>query len=249
MKLCAPPSSATRTPSQCTYTVTVHVRDAAHLVWLLINSQRVDEDLEVAQKYPDRWDQCVVLRRWWPGVSIDLEFRMFVVDMTPVAITQYTSVVFSERLYHNHARLGRACRTFFEEQVRPRLEGSAFALTTFVVDFAIHPEALNGIEGRVKGGGAEGDGADLPVHLVKLIELNPFFESTGMGLFDFAKDAARLKPPVFEFRVLEAPLAELPKLDQAFVDILDGKPTPGVPLTDAVWEQLEAGMATSVSIN
>jgi len=69
----------------------MRLRDPASLLWMLINSQRVDEDLEVAARHPERWDQAVVLRRWWDGVSTDLEFRMFVVDGKPTGLTQSTS--------------------------------------------------------------------------------------------------------------------------------------------------------------
>jgi len=218
----------------------MRVREPSHAIWLLINSGRVYEDLSVALRHPDRWDQCVVLRRWWEGVTIDLEFRMFCVDHEPVAITQYNQLVYSPLLHRHAGPLGRAVRSFYEGEVKPRLQAGRF-LSKFVCDFAIHPAALD----RFDRAGGHGELAPKKGEIM-LIELNPFYESTGMGLFDYRTDAARLVPPNFEFRVVEAPATAEPPMERAWSEVLRGeKHLNVVRLTDGVWDALRSKCAAA----
>mmetsp|Transcript_86164 Transcript_86164/g.258241 ORF Transcript_86164/g.258241 Transcript_86164/m.258241 type:complete len:298 (+) Transcript_86164:409-1302(+) len=95
------------------------VSDVAHLLWLLVNSQRVDEDLDVALRHPERYDQCVVLREWWDGVSTDLEFRMFCVGGKPTGLTQYNHIVYSERLSARRRDRGSTCPILRDAREKP----------------------------------------------------------------------------------------------------------------------------------
>lgn len=177
------------------------VRSVDELLWNLINSQRVDEDLDVALRHPERWDQSIVIRRWWAGVSSDLEFRLFCVDGEPTALTQYNHLIFSPRLATVGTKVAEVLRGYYERLVRPRLKGTSFFAKTagrFTCDLALHPEALD----LLQGSPAQGLG---PEH-IKLIELNCFYEATGMGLFDYHKDAHVLRHGPFEFRIREQPL-------------------------------------------
>ena len=213
-----------------------------HALWLLINSDRVDEDLEVALRHQARtWDQSVVLRRWWPGVTVDLEFRMFVVDHQPTGLTQYNHLLYSPRVAKHKDVIGPALLTFFATHVAPRLRGRF--LSRYVVDLAIDPEALTLAEWSPNGM-REGHPAVAMIEArhIKLIELNCFYEATGMGLFDFHADAVTLSGQGdFEFRVLTEPLPHPEvRLEREWRDILS--PTRGeggVRMTDEAWEQIE----------
>jgi len=208
----------------------MRVQDAAHAAWLLINSQRVDEDLDVSLRHPERWDQAIVVRRWWPGVSVDLEFRMFVVGFEPRALTQYNHLVFSPRLASQAPRLARALCDFYERRVRPRLQEGGF-LERFVVDFALHPDALEG--------GEEAPESGIDDAHVQLIELNCMYEATGMGLFDYHRDAEVLQHGPFECRVVEQPLGHMGvKIENEYRAVLRDEPADDKFMTDRVWTQI-----------
>ena len=285
----------------------MRVSDAAHLVWLLINSQRVDEDLDVALKYPERWDQAVVVRTWWPGVSTDLEFRMFVVGGEPTGATQYNNLICTQRVAKRGPAIAKALRAYYDRKVRPCLEGTEFFSLVrgrFTCDLALHPEALALIDELVKeGSDREAVLAvllDEEKVLVTLVELNCFCarppspsnvdtltyitthaapqylslcahlswptlpdpyprvsvsggafpdEATGMGLFDFYKDAEVLNNGPFEFRVRTESLPHVAvKLEAEWRAVLQNDSnaarTRRAHMRDAAWAQIvEAGGA------
>jgi hypothetical protein len=213
----------------------MRVRDVAHLLWLMINSQRVDEDLDVALRHPERWDQCVVVRSWWPGVASDLEFRMFVTDGIPTGLTQYNHIIYSQRIASRGAAIASALTGYYEREVKPRLIGTAFYETVkghFTCDLALHPEALALIDQ------AAGSGPELSTEQIKLVELNCFYAATGMGLFDYYADADTLRDGPFEWRVRTEPLPQAAvKLENEWRGLLKPKREPR-HLTDEAWEQL-----------
>jgi len=214
------------------------VRSVDELLWNLINSQRVDEDLDVALRHPERWDQSIVIRRWWAGVSSDLEFRLFCVDGEPTALTQYNHLIFSPRLATVGTKVAEVLRGYYERLVRPRLKGTSFFAKTagrFTCDLALHPEALD----LLQGSPAQGLG---PEH-IKLIELNCFYEATGMGLFDYHKDAHVLRHGPFEFRIREQPLphAEV-KLENEWRALLRARGAPPRRLTDAARDDIRSAL-------
>jgi len=220
----------------------MQVKDVAHLLWLLINSARVDEDLDVALRHPERFEQCVVLREWWDGVSTDLEFRMFCVKGSPTGLTQYNHVIYSERLTRRGAAIAAALVAFYERHVRGRLEGTPFFAEVggrYTCDFALAPEALPLLD--ASGGG------EAPIELgtehVKLIELNCFYEATGMGLFDYHADKERLDNGPFEWRVRTGPMPQAAvKLENEWRAVLRPTPEPR-RLTDAARDAIMAAMA------
>ena len=220
------------------------VSDLAHLLWLLVNSQRVDEDLYVALRHPERFDQCIVLREWWDGVSTDLEFRMFCVDGTPTGLTQYNHLVYSARLSVHGSTIAAALVQFYETHVRSRLEGTAFFREVggrYTCDFALAPQALALLDQATDTNWAVALG---PEH-VKLIELNCFYEATGMGLFDYNADKERLTNGPFEWRVRHAPMPQAAvKLKNEWRGVLKTTPEPRrvtdearVALADALSQQ------------
>ena len=77
---------------------------------------------------------------------------------------------------------------------------------------------------------------------VKLIELNCFYEATGMGLFDYHKDAAQLTSGPFELRVREAPLPHASiKMENEWRALMRGEADTSRH-TDAAWHQLEGAL-------
>ena len=168
----------------------MRAHDPASLLWMLVNSQRVDEDLDVALRHPGRWDQAIVLRRWWSGVSTDLEFRMFVVDGIPTGLTQYNSMVHSPRIASRGAAIADCLYMYYEAEVLPRLKSSPFYEAVrgrFACDLALHPDALRMLDSPT---GESTRGSPLTKKHIKLVELNCFYEATGMGL---VRDESRMR--------------------------------------------------------
>lgn len=224
------------------------LNDPASLIWMLINSQRVDEDLDVALRHPERWDQAIVVRRWSAAVSSDLEFRMFVVDGQPTGLTQYNQLIYSPRVAKHADAIATELFNFYQAEMLPRLTGTEFYETVkgrFTCDFAIHPKALTILDNATPGAAAP----TLTREHIELVELNCFYEATGMGLFDFHKDKQQLDKGPFESRVRMGPVPHADvKLEVEWRDVLkslggetwkSGADTKMRRTTDAAWRQLE----------
>lgn len=154
---------------------------------------------------------------------------MFVHDHVPVGLTQYNHLLFSQRLHNNRDRIAQALQSYFARVVSPRLKGK-FAHSRFVVDFAVHPDAIS-----------DTSNASIPDESIVVIELNCFYEATGMGLFDYHEDRETLRQPPCEVRVKEAPTPHVAvKMENAWRDVLAGtEPDDAVVTSDAAWLQLE----------
>jgi len=228
----------------------MRVGDVAQLLWLLINSQRVDEDLDVALKYPERWDQAVVVRTWWSGVSNDLEFRMFVVDGEPTGLTQYNQFLFSQRVAARGDAIAQALVAYYEQRVLPRLTGTDFFRLVegrYTCDLALHPDALPLVDELVAEGGNAASALstllDGSSQLIRVVELNCFYEATGMGLFDYARDAEALSRGPCEHRVRTEPLPHADvKLEEQWRAVLATHGDRRAHLTDEAWAQLKAAL-------
>lgn len=225
------------------------VTEPAHALWLLVNSSRVEEDLDVALRHPERWDQSLIVRTWWSGVSSDLEFRMFVHAGQPTGITQYNQLLFSPRIAGRGAIIAAALKRYFEEVVRSRLDGTPFDAAVsgrYACDLALHPDALAVLDA------AAAAGEQTPLlsrgH-VQLVELNCFYEATGMGLFDYHRDQHALTHGPFEWRVLTEPQPKMEiKMEREWREVIrsciqhDSKDAPERRYTDAAWDQLDEAM-------
>ena len=91
--------------------------------------------------------------------------------------------------------------------------------------------------------------AKLSTDHIKMVELNCFYEATGMGLFDYHKDGERLSNGPFEWRVRLGPLPHAAvKLENEWREVLRSadKVTPEVSsmrrLTDEAWAQLNEAL-------
>ncbi|KAL1510145.1 hypothetical protein AB1Y20_006477 [Prymnesium parvum] len=222
----------------------MRLTEPAALLWMLINSQRVDEDLDVALRHPEEWDQAIIIRRWWDGVATDLEFRMFVVDGEPTGLTQYNQLVYSPRVASRGAAIAAALCEYYKTQVYPKLVSTQFYAAVggrFTCDLALHPSALDKLTS------SQGN-APLSNEDIKLVELNCFYEATGMGLFDYHADSKQLTNGPFEWKVRKEPVPHVAvKLENEWRDLLReaGSSPTGFPtrqLTDDAWQQLSAAL-------
>lgn len=214
------------------------VKDVGHLLWNLINSHRVDEDLDVAIRHPERWDQAIIVREWWEGVTSDLEFRLFVVNGMPTGLTQYNHLIYSERCACHGEKIALALRSFYVRNVQPRLKGTTFyseVAGRFTCDFALTPDALTLLDDEHL--------PELTSEHVQLVELNAFYEATGMGLFDYYGDQEQLMNGPFEWRMRTEPLPQAAvKLENEWRRLL--KPVPDARrTTDEAWAAIDAALA------
>ncbi|KAJ6530819.1 hypothetical protein DFH09DRAFT_934089 [Mycena vulgaris] len=146
--------------------------DAAAVVRALVLSERVwqaMQDMTLALRHPDTWEQNVILRKW-EAVPIDMEFRTFVSNGRMTAISQYAYQLCSPRL-KDTAQLAlavAAIRTVYDA-LWPLLVTAGF--DACVLDFGVIPP--------VADGGAWG---------ATLIEVNPFEETTDGALFSWTRE-------------------------------------------------------------
>ncbi|KAJ6571393.1 hypothetical protein B0H19DRAFT_1129894 [Mycena capillaripes] len=176
--------------------------DAASVVRALVLSERVWQDMTLAMRHRDKWEQNVILRKWEP-VPIDMEFRTFVSNGRITAISQYAYQLFSPRL-NDSAQLNLAIAAIQHlfESLWPILSKQGF--TRCVLDFGVIPPAE-----------ADENGSWRSI----LIEINPFEETTDGALFSWTRERdviegkAELEYPVA--RITEAKrtgaLAMVPK--------------------------------------
>ncbi|WOO86155.1 uncharacterized protein LOC62_07G009643 [Vanrija pseudolonga] len=132
--------------------------DGARLLRLLVLSERVADDLRIALRM--RVMPALVFREWKP-TRVDAEFRLFVVHGTLTGITQYLHTYFSPLLVAKQAAVRTLLSAYFA-QLGPLLA----QYDTYALDVAI-------------GGFGPDEAAWQPY----VLEVNPFFEATGDGLF------------------------------------------------------------------
>ncbi|KAJ7121467.1 hypothetical protein C8R44DRAFT_786307 [Mycena epipterygia] len=142
--------------------------DAASVVRALVLSERVWQDMTLALRHPENWQQNVILRKWEP-VPIDMEFRTFVSRGRMTAISQYAYQLFSPRL-NDGVQLNlaiSAIRTVYDA-LWPILAAQGF--DACVLDFGVVPPAEGGQWRAI------------------LIEINPFEETTDGALFSWTRE-------------------------------------------------------------
>jgi len=162
----------------------------------LQHSERVFEDLlealEAASRNSGVWQTTIAIRRWEPRLRHDREFRAFVWSGRLTAISQYNHLACFPGLWNERERLAAALTRFWQDSVAPKLSGH---LDNYVVDLAV----LSGTDGS-------------SCEEIRVVEINPFRDSTGAALFDWSRDGDTIlrHPPepgaLPELRVLAAPL-------------------------------------------
>ncbi|KAJ7691027.1 hypothetical protein B0H17DRAFT_1063918 [Mycena rosella] len=143
--------------------------DAAAVVRALVLSERVWQDMTLALRHPESWEQNIVLRKW-EAVPVDMEFRTFVSGGRITGISQYAYQLCSPRL-NDGAQLTlaiAAIRNVFDT-LWPILVNQEFSAC--VLDFGV----ISPMDGEGKWGAT-------------LIEINPFEETTDGALFSWTRE-------------------------------------------------------------
>eukprot|EP00854_Cymbomonas_tetramitiformis_P002288 gene2288-3007_t len=144
---------------------TMRMRNADDALALLMRSRRIWQDMGLALLHPERWNQHIVVRRW-QDIEVDMEFRCFVYGNRLTAISQYNHLCFFPSLVASQEIIRLNLQRFFEQRVRPALEGK---FVNYVMDVAIIGEGFDN---------------------VLVIELNPFLETTDSCCFSWSADLA-----------------------------------------------------------
>jgi len=150
-------------------------------VALLVTSNRIQGDLETYVHAPEGEQFNVVVREFkWFDVAY--EFRGFVYDKKLTALTQYNEFVYFPLLLKQKEKIVQDINDFFHKEMIPLLN-----LSNYVIDFILI-KTENGFD-------------------IYVVELNPFAEFAGGGLFSWINDLDILlgKLP-FEFRIVTKPV-------------------------------------------
>eukprot|EP01112_Ceratiomyxa_fruticulosa_P001529 TRINITY_DN1171_c0_g2_i1.p2 TRINITY_DN1171_c0_g2~~TRINITY_DN1171_c0_g2_i1.p2 ORF type:complete len:345 (+),score=71.78 TRINITY_DN1171_c0_g2_i1:218-1252(+) len=168
-------------------TSSLSVNTGFEAIKLLLESDRIQGDIEryIEDTQNGKQVDFNVVVREFKNFDVSLEFRGFIYNRKLTALTQYNEFVFFESLQTHKDEILGAIVQFFEEKLIPKI-----ALKNFVVDFLLIQE---------------GPGYDkLRTYVV---EINPFAEFAGSGLFSWIDDMDTLigKKP-FEFRIATKPI-------------------------------------------
>ena len=233
------------------------VTDAQQALRALLRSSRFNLDANRACEA--RTPFCLAVRRF-ELVEPETEFRVFVCDGRVTAVSQYFHRCFFPKLAAARRSVVRRLLAFFERVVAPVLpprdsDGGEVLVTgraTLDGGSAAFDGALDG--GSASGSTrAEGKGIEagrlktrsfvidlvVPVGFgdmqepVKIIELNPFRESTSGCLFDWGQDKTILRRDAEEGRKTPLP-AEVLQWYQAYKQPPAGGEGIGVPPSDPV---------------
>ncbi|KAJ3045943.1 hypothetical protein HDV00_006209 [Rhizophlyctis rosea] len=145
-------------------------KDARRVIRALCLSERVWQDMMLALKHEDRWKENVVVRGW-EEIDVDMEFRTFVYKGNLTAVSQYAYGFYSPRLPTLLPQIRQTLTNFYTSTLQNLLSTNGFA--NCVVDFAIllPTPPSPPTEWRVK-----------------VVEINPFWETTDGALFSWNKE-------------------------------------------------------------
>eukprot|EP01117_Protostelium_nocturnum_P011087 TRINITY_DN4023_c0_g1_i1.p1 TRINITY_DN4023_c0_g1~~TRINITY_DN4023_c0_g1_i1.p1 ORF type:complete len:364 (+),score=110.48 TRINITY_DN4023_c0_g1_i1:20-1111(+) len=150
-------------------TLCLQFSDAKEALRSFVLSQRTAEGMERAIKHEEYGN--FIVRKWMPA-PLDSEFRLFVHENVLRGASQYIDSYFSKRIYNNREEVAKAITRFFREKLGPKLHAE---FKHYAVDICI-PKLYSYVdEDRVLVPADEWE--------LKVIEVNPWFESTGMCLF------------------------------------------------------------------
>jgi hypothetical protein len=178
-----------------TGTEALRIQTGAQAVDLLVNSNRIQDDLENYCNHPQ--DSFNVVVREFANFEVELEFRGFVYGKTLTAITQYNQFCYFPRVVKYKEYLLGVMKTFIEKELV-----TTVPLGNFVIDIMLVSQTPD-----------QGAYSNLKVYIV---EINPFAEFAGEGLFSWTYESHILKGKApFEFRVVEKPPKDAIKLIDA----------------------------------
>lgn len=173
----------------------LRIDDAEGAVNLLSASERVHRDLHEALTARQIYSMKVAIRAWEPSLLQEYEFRGFVYGHKLTALSQYNPYCFYPEQVRKRDELVARLATFWRESVRDNLIGVFDG--GYIVDLAIL---------------STGD--------VVVIELNPFDEQTGAGVFSWQADRELLEHGPLALRLLEAPRPNMESTIEAFISEL-----------------------------
>lgn len=136
------------------------------------SSERVWHDMQLALNpaHLHRWHEHFAVRQW-VDLEPDMEFRLFVCGGCLTALSQYRHLLHFPRLAHMEEWLHAMLCAFFENEVKDKLEG-LFRKERYVLDVAVQRETKAGMRQP----------------LCRVIEVNPFFETTDACLFSWSSE-------------------------------------------------------------
>ena len=175
---------------------------ALDILKLFTLSERILGDVGAALQFPSKWQQHVILRRWYP-VDIGMEFRGFVKNNTFTALSQYNYFVFFPQVVKFKEIIEEKITNLWESKCRERLA----SIGTYVIDFC-----LFGDEGVT--------GTEEDLRHIKVIEINPFYDTTGAALFSWKAERELLENGPFEFRITSELPKKRPEIDPEYLGIL-----------------------------
>jgi len=186
-----------------TGTEALRIKSGEEAVDLLVNSKRIQGDLERYLAMEEQGFNVVV--REFANFEVELEFRGFVFDKKLTAITQYNQFCYFPRVVQNKDYLLQVMSDFTENEVI-----ASVPLDSFVIDYMLVSETPD-----------QGVYSNLKVYVV---EINPFAEFAGEGLFSWVTEKGILKgKEPFEFRVVESePEGAINTIDKEWSDFIKG---------------------------
>ena len=172
-------------------------------VRLLITSDRIQEDLRHYCEEGGKNLQ-VVIREWF-SFEVQHEFRAFVYQGKLTAITQYNEMCYFPELVQHQEDIGRFMIETVQRDVLPAIQ----SLDSLVIDIILSR-------------------SDSGEWLLKIVEINPFAEFAGTGLFSWENDKLTLMGKRgFEFRIHQSPptsaMTNLPSSMLTFLTIAENR--------------------------
>ncbi|EFC37716.1 predicted protein [Naegleria gruberi] len=168
----------------------LRVYNAQEAISLLSQSSRIEYDLLLDLTFESDFSLGLVVRPWDANMTLESEFRGIVYNGELKCLSQYFTQCYLESLEKDKEEIEKHCKEFFSTTIKPVLQEHAPELTNYIVDFSLTKNEANQFS-------------------VKLLEINPYLTTTGVGLFDWEKDTEPLfenPKSQFEFRILTEPI-------------------------------------------
>ncbi|KAL9645706.1 hypothetical protein ABK040_003438 [Willaertia magna] len=175
------------------------ISSSDEVVELMLRSTRVNTDL--IETYQDFWNEKsldnnnsslnkIALREWDSTIDIRLEFRTFIVCGKLKAISQYNHVIYVEEIEKYNEKIKDLIKKsvkYIKENLDKQKD---LIFKHFVADFVIYPKFFTDIENDKVDEKFIYNG-----EYIKLIELNPYEESTGACMFSWKDDKEIIPMP------------------------------------------------------
>ncbi|KAG2388955.1 hypothetical protein C9374_014355 [Naegleria lovaniensis] len=166
----------------------MRVFNAKEALDLLSQSSRIEYDLSLDLTFEEDFSLGIIVRPWDVEMRLSSEFRGIIFQNELKALSQYFTQCYLEPVVREQSKIEQACRKFFQEVAKPILSKELPEMENYIIDFSVSKDG----------------------NYVKLLEMNPYLTTTGVGLFDWDTDRETIfenpNPNSFEFRVLKEPI-------------------------------------------